>query len=249
MTDQPHVALPTVGDRVPTTGIKEWAFGARTLLDGFFRKMTILNMEKDGVELLMKRLSRLELAIIEGTSEASARAAFIDWVEENDGGGWTYYLTKKAEVDRQEAEAQAKRRHEMIIASAREEAVGLRKKYPGGKGATVGTVIVGLADTTTGKTYTGTSGAYVHADKRHSVMEALLVGVPQVEDWPVNACAEVDAMNKLLIAREITKKSEIQVETLYFHAETWNGKAGKWQARSACKNCDVWLKKIGACRI
>ncbi|MEV4747475.1 hypothetical protein AB0K21_13965 [Streptosporangium sp. NPDC049248] len=249
MTDQPYVAPPTVGDRVPTTGVKEWAFGAWALLDGFFRKMTIVDREKDGVELLMNRLRRLESAIIGGTSEASARAAFIDWVNDNDGGGWAYYLTKKAEADRQEAEAQAKARHERITASAREEAVSLRNKHPGGKGVAVGTVIVGLADTITGKTYTGTSGAYTYADKRHAVMEELLVGVPQVEDWPVNACAEVDAMNKLLIARKITKKSEIKAETLYFHAETWNSTSGKWQARSACKNCDVWLKKIGAGRV
>lgn len=249
MTDQPYVAPPTVNDQVPRTGVKEWAFSARSLLDGFFRRMTILDREKDGVELLTQRLLRLESAIIGGTDEGTARAAFVTWVEENDGGGWAYYLGKKAEVERQKAEEQAKRRHEAIISSAREEAVTLRKKYPGGKGSAVGTVIVGLADTITGKTYTGTSGAYAQATKKHRVMEELLAGVPQVEDWPVNACAEVEAMNKFLNAGEITKKSEIQAETLYFHAETWNEKSGKWQARSACKNCDVWLKKIGACRI
>ncbi|GAA3421450.1 hypothetical protein [Streptosporangium vulgare] len=249
MTEQPHIALPTVNDQVPATGVKEWAFGARTLLDGFHRKMTILDREKEGVDLLMKRLSRLEFSIVSGTSEGSARGAFVEWVEENDAGGWAYYLAKKAEVEREQAEEQAKRRHEMIIASAREEAVNLRRKYPGGKGTAVGTVIVGLADTVTGKTYTGTSGAYAYADKQHAVMEELLAGVPEVESWPVNACAEVEAMNKLLIARKITKKSEIQAGTLYFHAETWNSRDGKWQARSACKNCDVWLKKIGACRI
>ncbi|WP_436760908.1 hypothetical protein [Streptosporangium sp. V21-05] len=46
---------------------------------------------------------------------------------------------------------------------------------------------------------------------------------------------------------KITKKSEIQAGTLYFHAETWNSTNQKWQARSACKTCDVWLKEIGAC--
>ncbi|MGJ6963499.1 hypothetical protein ACSDR0_16470 [Streptosporangium sp. G11] len=246
MSEQTHVALPTADDLVPPAGVKTWAFGARTLLKGFYDKMTIANKEKPYVELLMTKLSRLESAIIGGTAETVARTTFVEWVRDEDEGGWSYYVQVKAAEDLRLAREAREARRQEIIGKARSEAVKARSRYSSGNNSAVGMVISGLADTVSDTVYVGTSGAYAYAKVQHPVMKELLTGVAMVESWPVTGCAEVDAMNQFLIARAITRKAQIEPGTLYFHAETWNEKSGKWQARGACKNCGQWLSKIEA---
>ncbi|MGW0595212.1 alpha/beta fold hydrolase [Streptosporangium sp. NPDC002607] len=102
-----------------------------------------------------------------------------------------------------------------------------------------------VAHAGTGKTWPGTSGEY-SLSKKHPVMAKVLAGVTQVEEWPVTACGEVAAMNAYLNSAGITDVSKIPRDTLYFHAQTWNAMAGKWQARSGCGNCRQWVTKIGA---
>ena len=93
-----------------------------------------------------------------------------------------------------------------------------------------------------GNTYLGTSG---HG-ALHAVMGKLLVGVQKVEDWPTNVCGEIDAMNQYLAGNPWTEIAQIPKGELFSHAETWDATARKWKGRSACKNCEQWLKKIEA---
>ncbi|MER5645958.1 hypothetical protein [Streptosporangium sp. NPDC002524] len=246
MSEQTEVVLPTADDLVPPAGVKAWAFGARTLLKGFHDKMTIVNKEKPHVELLMTKLSRLESAIIAGTAETAARTTFVEWVRDEDEGGWPYYVKVKAADDLRLAREAREARRQEVAGWARSEAVKERNRYGSGNNNAVGMVISGLADTVSETVYVGTSGAYAYAVVQHPVMKKLLTGVVQAESWPVTGCAEVDAMNKFLIARAVTPATKIEPGTLYFHAETWNEKGGKWQARGACKNCEQWLSKIEA---
>ncbi|MEU8385339.1 hypothetical protein, partial [Streptosporangium sp. NPDC048865] len=231
---------------VPTTEVKKWAFDARTLLKGFFEKLTIRDSVKPHVEILLQKLSRLESSIIGGTPEGTARATFVTWVNEEDSGGWPYYVQVKTAEDRRLAEEAAEARRQKIIKMATSEAVKTRNQYNTGNNNAVGTVIVGLADTVSGTVHVGTSGNYAYSTQQNQVMKDLLAGLNPVEKWPMTGCAEVDAMNNFLNARGVTSRGEIPPGTLYFHAETWNEKSGKWQARGACKNCEQWLPKIGA---
>jgi hypothetical protein len=89
----------------------------------------------------------------------------------------------------------------------------------------------------------------LHQYASHTVMTELLKGTKQAMEWPVASCGEVDALKQYLHDVGITSVAKIPSGSLYFHAETWNDKAGKWQGRSACKNCSQWFEKIGAQRV
>ncbi|MFC6084327.1 hypothetical protein [Sphaerisporangium aureirubrum] len=249
MAEQTSTTNNPFEKQVPTTGVQAWALKARQDLARYIKPLTIRDDVKPYAEAVEKQLVALESAIgVKKTDQSVARAEFITWLLRNDYGGFQFYVDSKdkeiLEANRLAAEAAVNK----IIASARDAAVQLRNQHGGGSGAAVGTVVSGLADVTTGNTYTGTSGNFAYVTQ-HAVMLTLLAQTTQVENWPVTGCAEVDAMNNYLHHMNITSVAGIPRGKLFFHAETWNSNSRKWQPRSACSNCDQWIAKIGAGRI
>ncbi|MFF5210144.1 hypothetical protein [Streptosporangium sp. NPDC000396] len=242
--EQTFASLPTEEDLVPTTDLKKWALNARMFLQDAIKADQPVGSFADALEALRSRMASLETSLLNGTAESEARKAFITWVrEKSTQGAWVYYATKKVEADRLKAAEAALKTHAARIDRARSEAIKTRNTSAA-MGSAYGTVIAGLSDSSSDDYWIGTSGAYTRSAQQHPVMQELLAGVGQGEAWPVNACAEVDAMNQYLIARGFTRKAQIPAGTLYFHAETWNYDEGKWQARKTCGNCSGWIKKI-----
>ncbi|MFC6084328.1 hypothetical protein [Sphaerisporangium aureirubrum] len=249
MAEQTFTAEIPMEKQVPTVKVKDWAFQARTDLASYIKTLTIRDDVKPYAEALEKHLLRLEKSITDGTDEAVARATFIETVTNTDyGNAWAFYIDRKTAADLAFHAAAAKVALQQLVNSARDAAVRVSKQNSGGPGSAVGTVIAGLADASTGTTYTGTSGNYAYVTQ-HPLMAQVLAGTAQAEKWPVTGCAEVDAMNTYLLTTNFTKLSDIPRGKLHFHAETYNWSKGTWQARGACSNCDQWLKKIGAGRI
>ncbi|KAA9381721.1 hypothetical protein F5972_02545 [Microbispora cellulosiformans] len=248
MAETTHTSHNPAEEAVPTTKVKEWASAARVELGQWLRTATLASETKAAAEEVWKRLGALESALVNKTkSEAEARAAFVTWVYESDwNGGFTWYLEEKARVVAEARRLEAEQAIQRFIAKARTEAQKATRTQGG-----VGTVVAGLADLGTQQTFTGTSGAYPNlpGSGKHPVMEEILSRVGQGEDWTVDNCAEVDAMNKYLYAINARVLSDVQGKNLYFHAETWNWDKKVWQPRKACGNCDKWLKTIGARRV
>ncbi|WP_433249500.1 hypothetical protein ACQPYK_02485 [Streptosporangium sp. CA-135522] len=242
--EQTFASLPADEDLVPHTDLKGWAQKARMFLQEAIKTDQSSGAFADALEALRRRMASLESSLLGGTTESEARKAFITWVrEKSTEGAWAYYAAKKVEADRLKAVEEARKTHALRIDRARSEAIKLRNT-PAVMGSAYGTVVAGLSDTASDDYWIGTSGAYTRADQQHPVMRELLADVGQAEAWPVEACAEVDAMNQYLIARGFTRKNQIPLGTLYFHAETWNYEASKWQSRKTCGNCSAWIKKI-----
>ncbi|MER6170811.1 hypothetical protein [Streptosporangium sp. NPDC001681] len=197
-------------------------------------------------EDIAKKLTSLAYAVTyNGKSESTAREELVAWLGGNDTGGWGTFMTHVTRMETLKAQEKESKEKISLASTARQEAQHLIKKYSTGSGDKVGTVIAVVAHAGTGKTWPGTSGEY-SLSKKHPIMAKVLAGVTQVEEWPVTACGEVAAMNAYLNSTGITDVSKIPRDTLYFHAQTWNAMAGKWQARSGCGNCRQWVTKIGA---
>ncbi|GAA1255760.1 hypothetical protein GCM10009677_02150 [Sphaerisporangium rubeum] len=251
MAEQATTPYSEFDELVPLTGLKDWAFKARTDLARYLKPLTIQDDVKPYAEAVHGRLITLETAIgVKNVAEADARAAFVGWLEKNDwGGGFRFFIDTNTEEVRKAQEAAAQAAVNRIIQSATSVAVDLRNGYSG-VGNKIGTVVAGLSETAAGRTFTGNSGGYVRAAQQHALMAELLSRTAQREDWDVNACAEVDAMNKYLLATPAVRRlSDIPRGKLFFHAETYAWEKGTWQARKACKNCDQWLIRIGAGRV
>lgn len=248
MAETTHASHNPAEEAVPTTKVKEWASKARIELGQWLRTATIGSDVKAAAEEVWKRLGALESALVSQTkSEAEARAAFVTWVYENDwNGGFTWYLEEKAKAVAEANRLEAEQAIQRFIAKARTEAQKATRTVGG-----LGTVVAGLADLGTQQTFTGTSGAYPYLPQteKHPIMEEILAKVGQGEEWTVDNCAEVDAMNKYLYKIKARVLSDVQGKNLYFHAETWNWDKKVWQPRKACGNCDKWLKTIGARRV
>jgi hypothetical protein len=226
----------------------QWAFQRRSEISKILSKMPARE-SRSGVEALIGRLSRFETNLVEGRDPIEAWDEFVEFLDGTGADAWEYYLQKQEAIDKELQEAERRQARNRFAALAAREAIKTRNKYPGGPNSQVGTVIAGLVDVTTGLTWVGTSGIAAHKIPTHSVMTTLLKDTRDVEGWPVASCAEVDAMKQYLRDSGITSVKNIPTEALYFHAETWNEKARKWQGRSACKNCSQWFAKIQAERV
>ncbi len=242
---QPFGAIGEV-DRKTLLG---WAYQRRSEASSIYKTMTV-HQPRTAVEELIERLRKLEGSLVdEGRDPIKAWDAFIAFLDDYDTGGWTFYLERQAAIDKEIEDEERRLTRQRLAALAATEAVAMRNKYPGGPNVLVGTVIAGLVDVETGRTWIGTSGQTAHTRAAHTVMTNLLKGTVKAEEWPVAACAEVDAMKQYLHDMGIDSADGIPADTLYFHAETWNSSAGKWQGRAACKNCSQWFKKISAQRV
>ncbi|MEU8203590.1 hypothetical protein [Streptosporangium sp. NPDC049046] len=245
-----QTSTPTFADQVPETDFPEWASAVRTDLQTYIKThVPDLASKRDPFEAIDKKLSSLTYAIAYyDKAESTAREEFIAWLEENDTGAWGTFVAHTTRMETLKAQEKERKDKDSLASKALEEAQRLTRKYGAGAGRKAGTVIAVVSHAGTGKTWSGTSGEYSLSTK-HPLMAKVLTGVSQVEDWPITACGEVAAMNAYLNSTGITEMAKIPKDMLYFHAQTWNATGGKWQARSACGNCDQWLKKIGAKRI
>jgi len=245
-----QTSTPTFADQVPETGFSKWAGTVRTGLQTYIKAhVPDLTSKREPFEAIGKKLSSLTYAVACGDKpEDTARDEFVTWLDENDAGSWGTFITHTTRMETLTAQEKESKDKLSLASAALGEAQRLVKKYGGGAGGKAGTVIAVVSHAGTGKTWSGTSGEYSTATK-HPLMAKVLTGVVQVEEWPVTACGEVAAMNDYLNSTGLTDVAKIPKGMLYFHAQTWNARDGKWQARSACKNCDQWLKKIGAARI
>lgn len=242
---EPHRQITEI-DR---TALKNWAYQRRSEMSAILRKMKVGD-PKDAVEELIKRLGTLESSMLsEEVDPMTAWSAFIDYLDEKDSGGWSFYLEKQAILDKELEETRRKEAIERFAALAATKAVQFRKGHAGGPGSTVGTVVAGLANVEDGSSWVGTSGVSLHKYASHPVMAKLLANTHQAEDWPVEACAEVDAMKQYLHQANITSVDQIPKGALFFHAETWDDRKRVWKGRSACANCSQWFEKIGAKRV
>ncbi|GLW11987.1 hypothetical protein Misp01_71150 [Microtetraspora sp. NBRC 13810] len=248
MSEQPLTSTSVYRRQVPETDFKKWATAARLELQTYIRQLPDVPSKRGPLEDISKKLSLLEYAMVGSKSESTAREEFVSWLEEYDTGGWARFADERARLETARKQEKEEKDRRSTIAGAPAEAIKLTKKYGAGAGVKVGTVIAVLVHAKTGKLWSGTSGEYTTSEK-HPLMKTILTGVVQVEDWPVAACGEVAAMNAYLHDSGTTDLSQLPSGTLFFHAQTWNAKDGKWQARAACKNCDQWLKKIGAGRV
>lgn len=209
----------------------------------------LLSSERDNLELVERRFARVAAAAGESLEAAKAAVAeFNGWKETTGALAWETFVELQEPIGahaREVVAAQKKvKAYQDCSGRATAIAVALRNQHPHGPDNVVGTVIAGLVDSGSGNAWVGTSGP----PKSHTVMDQLLSGVAQVEEWPVNVCGEVDAMIQYLQAAGITRVEDIPRGALFSHAETWDARAHGWKGRSACGNCGAWLDKIGANR-
>ncbi|WP_433245159.1 hypothetical protein ACQPYK_42930 [Streptosporangium sp. CA-135522] len=248
MAETTHAPHNPAEEAVPPTKVKDWASATRIELGQWIKTLKLSNDIKEAADAVWKRLGALESALVNKTqSETEARAAFVTWVADNDWhGGFAWYLEEKAKAVAEANRLAADQAIQRFIATARTEAQKATRMQGG-----LGTVVAGLADIATQQTFTGTSGAYpsLLATGKHPIMQSLLARTGQGEEWTVDNCAEVDAMNKYLYAINARLMTDVHGKNLYFHAETWNWDKKVWQPRKACGNCDSWMKVIGARRI
>lgn len=245
MSQQTHGTTPSYAESVvPTANVKTWSETIRLKVQRCSNNVP-QGSEREYFDAVTQFLRTMESAIVSGTSESVARQEFITWVDEdyNRENALRRYIEERDRLEKEEQRLATERAHERLKDRARDEAVKLRNGYRGGLSDS--TVVCGLVDLASGTVWTAVSGTqYPH----HTVLTELLRRTHQVETWPVEACAEVNALNQYLNSQGITNKSDISSDTLFFHAETWNSGKNQWQARSACKNCSQWFDKIKAGR-
>lgn len=209
----------------------------------------LLSSQQDDLEAVRRQFGHVASAAAVGADEAQeAVVRFDEWKDTRGYLAWETFVELqggKAKHAREVVAAQAKVKvYQDCTGKATAMAVAERNRYPDGPNGAVGTVIAGLVDSVSGYACVGASGP----PKSHPVMDELLAGVAQVEEWPVNVCGEVAAMIDYLEERKIKQVADIPEGALFSHAETWDATARKWKGRSACGNCGTWLDKIGANR-
>lgn len=266
---QPYQSFTPIPDAAdPEQKIKDWFYLRRTQVAALARSYTpqsnFTQAEMDGLE---NKLRNMEGILATDQPPKTAIGNFKQWLDEGyDNGAWTYYKNGQetkdlAESDRQAQAAKAAEINE-AKGRARNGVLALSKKNSGGLMAASGRngrVISALAVVSDpALLHTGISGQDKHQYVDHPLIAPLLAGTSKAMDWPQEACAEVDALKKYLHALpvQLTAVSQIPRNTLVFHAMVWHpggnweGKATsqRWQDRSACANCDQWLKTIGALR-
>ncbi|SEH01396.1 YwqJ-like deaminase [Nonomuraea solani] len=241
---------PTYGDQIPEEGFKAWSAKSRVVLQTYIKELRDLPSVREPYEAINTKMRNLENRVVDGMDEGAARDSLIEWLTLNDTkGAWKDFMTELARLEKILAQEKERKHRDEMLFNAHREARHLTGKYATGKGAAVGTVIAVIVHAKNGATWAGTSGGFSIAKKQHPLIKKLLSDVKKLEEWPVNACGEVAAMNEYLLSTPFTELSQIPADVLHFHAQTWSTDKSKWQARSACLNCDQWLATIKARRI
>jgi hypothetical protein len=171
--------------------------------------------------------------------------AFVDWQTDPPGSDhWDRYEAYRkpylVELELQEKQRQLELRAQQIqraSSKAQAESFAETKRHSHGPDSTTGKTIACIVEATTLNFWVGRSGLGNHVVAICPLMNRLLSGVTQVEEWPTNVCAEVDAMKQVFA-------SAASVDDLVFYCWTWNGKTNKWTGKSACANCEQWIAKL-----
>lgn len=179
-----------------------------------------------------------------GTGEGVVKVYkdFRDWTEDAGRESWGYFKSAKEEEDSRllAAEQDAKTRGRVA-----DEIRKMKKSFElsdsdkeQGKDRTYAV----LVEKSTGEIWTGVSGPH---ETLNTVMIALLARCTKEENWPLRACAEVEAMNNYLNDHAAIGNVElIKGKDLVFQSGATN-RAG---AKAACRNCSQWIANIGATR-
>lgn len=236
-----------------------------TYKEGVSRYKSTVRGDKAGGSLpnklhdIFQILAKTENSITPSTSKRTVNKQFKQQLEAKElVEAWNSYLEWQKAQDEQAEEAALNKKRNEDARRAAKEARRICNENP--RGPTddndLGTVVAALADVGHQRVWSGTSGVPHHRVQSHPVMTELLKGTYRAEDWPVEACAEVDVMKQYLTDLQITGISEIDGENLYFHADGWslinpkNSDGGyRWKPWAACRNCSQWFEKINAQRI
>jgi hypothetical protein len=256
--------IPQVTAATTRQEVKDWFCIRRAQVLALGKTLTIRSaVGQDAMDALWKKLGALENQAGGNTPLATVVQDFQQWLVYPNDEPWDFYVAEQQKLDAAERARQLEAARVRAIDEAKQRAVDAAiaetTNYGGGLLSERGTgrVIAGLAlVNNAGVTYTGISGVDMHTHATHPVIDELLRGTNQAEDWPQISCAEVDALKSFLHAAipAINSVAQIPRDTLVFHARVWNpggSKSGKtttphWQARGACKNCSQWVAKIGA---
>jgi hypothetical protein len=262
-----YTPLPAAG--APAAEIKDWFFQRRVQVEALVKSYTPKSaFNNDGMNMVSKKLLRLESSIASGDMTAAAAVNnFQTWLNDSeDWGAWADYVADQQERDRAERARQQEEQQRAAIAAAkvraRDAARRLSGQYAGGLLSDRGTgrVIAGLAVVgAPAAVHQGVSGIDMHTHNNHLLIAPLLAGTHQAEAWPQASCAEVDALKSYLHAHVPAFNTLADIGNggiPVFHAMVWHpggkwqGKetSARWQDRAACANCDQWLDKIGALR-
>lgn len=117
-------------------------------------------------------------------------------------------------------------------------AAELKAQFPHGPSKSMGKTIGAIIDLDTGIIFVASSGRT--AKKLHPKTKTLLAGVHEVEKWPVDACAEVNAIDEHILGGLDPVPGRTH---LYSYCYTWDYSKRKWTGRSACLNCRQWLAR------
>lgn len=160
------------------------------------------------------------------------QAEAIDLSQMHARAGYLYSLSQQKAVA-EVVPTKSKRMSEAQSAAARE-----KSRYPHGPSYSMGKTIGAIIDLDTGAVFVATSGTV--ARELTAATRALLHGVHEVEKWPIDACAEVNAIDQHIRAGLKPVPGETH---LYSYCYTWDYSKKKWTGRSACYNCRQWLAR------
>jgi hypothetical protein len=261
---QPFTPIPQVTAATTRQEVRDWFCLRRAQVLALGKTLTIKSeVGKDQMDALWRKLGALETQAGGNTPLATVVQDFQQWLVYPNEDAWEFYVAEQRKLDAAELERQRQAAQERAVSTAKQEAVdaaiALTRTYGQGLLSDRGTgrVIAGLAFVNNaGVTYTGISGVNMHTHATHPLIDELLKGTHQAEEWPQKSCAEVDALKTYLhtTVPAINSIAQIPQDTLVFHARVWNPggvQSGKtvtphWQPRGACKNCLQWVDKIGA---
>jgi hypothetical protein len=264
---EPFTDIPAVTPATPAAQVKGWFFLRRSQVNALAVQLgPRTDFDKDTMALLGARITSAESKLAQGAAPGTVVEEFQDWVGQyGDNGAWDYYAAWQKQQDQAMLDAQASAAGEKAVSDARngagQAAIAETRRRAGGlmsADGRNGRVIAGLAFVgVPGTAYTGISGRDMHAPSSPAadqVIAGLLAGIRPAEQWPLEACAEVDALKRYLTAAGIISAAGIPKDTLVFHAEVWHpggawkGKVSSpgWKSRGACANCRQWVGRIGA---
>lgn len=123
---------------------------------------------------------------------------------------------------------------------AMSEAVREKNRHPQGPSKDMGKTIACLINVDDPTQFWVASSGTTHRLDLTPETRRILVGVYQVEEWPVDACAEVNALDLAIRAHLAPVRNQTH---LYSYCFTWNIRTRRWTGRGACHNCKQWLSR------
>jgi len=201
-----------------TEQLSDFTFGWVTLFNSLNYHGSLHSAKDDRGEIARDLISRAEAI---GLAAIHGRATYL------------YKLAQKPR--KQETVATPWRYMSLAMAEAARE----KNRHPHGPHSNMGKTIAALVNTETLQCWVAISGA-TGRSSLSSRTKAIISCAKAVEEWPVDACAEVNALEQAIASGLDPKPG---VTHLFSYCYTWSYKKNKWTGRSACHNCKQWLAK------